>query len=124
MESRLEPRHYASAPAVRLAALERDLGIGGDQRVAWEAFVETFRSVARSLRCESTRVLAQDRVPPITEALRAHSRRLAAEMVATNRLNAIIDNLYQSLTPRQKMCADRFLAVLCCKLGWEVRATH
>jgi hypothetical protein len=85
--------------------------------------VETFRSVARSLRCESTRVLAQDRVPPITEALRAHSRRLAAEMVATNRLNAIIDNLYQSLTPRQQMRADRLLAVLCCELGWEVRAT-
>lgn len=108
-------------PHSRLTEIECELGIAGFQQAAWDVFVETFTTVQDSLG-RVTRASAHrfaERAPSLPEMLRAKRSRLAAELEAARMLEAIADSLYRTLTPRQRIHADRLLLPVCRELIWS-----
>lgn len=103
----------------RFVNLERDLAISDCQKPAWDAFVQTFESIAQSRLVKTARHVSDtsDRPLPVRDALTSQLQRLGDEIVLARTFNVTVGSLYQSLSPRQQARADRLLPVLCRDLG-------
>src|SRR5215510_10425025 len=99
----------ASTSDKRLEKLRCELAIADEQRAAWRAFVDSYRSLRSCLCCEMTDVLSQpaEQASPLTEVLNAYASCLSAELAAVETLAATLKKLYRTLSPQQRMRADR-----------------
>lgn len=103
----------------RLDEIAEDLGIAGFQRPVWNVFVDTVEDAHRELaaiKAVSARNVAET-APGFQEALSSRSKLIAAERRRFAELVEITEILYRSLTPRQRVRADRLLRPLCSGLG-------
>ncbi len=103
----------------RLAEFEHDLGIVGYQRAAWEVFLESFASLLQTLEDADTECVirvAGGNPRSLAGGLHEQMHRLSTLLQAMQILAASIENLYRSLTARQRERADRLLAPLCGEL--------
>ena len=117
---------FRPTAAVRpgLIQIEAELDLSTHQRAAWDVFVETFDWVRNDLDALEAivGVRCDDRAPGLRDALGMQAERVAARLSAVRHLESAAQNLYRTLSSRQRTRADRMLSVLCGEIGCVPRA--
>jgi LTXXQ motif family protein len=100
------PERFADAVEIRIALLHRALRIMPSQEVLFRAYADVIRSNAQVVNALFVvRSQATDLSAPAR--LRWYAQLTGAHAEAVNKLIAPFDALYQSLSPDQKVLADR-----------------
>ena len=100
------PEKFADDVEIRITQLHHELRIQPSQEALFDAYADTMRSNAHTIHMLFVeRIKAADFSAPAR--LRWYGQLSAAHAEAVNRLVAPLEALYQSLTPEQKVLADR-----------------
>jgi len=100
------PERFADDVEIRIALLHRELEIQPSQEALFVAYANAMRGNAQAIHALFLqRVTATDFSAPAR--LRWYAQLTAAHAEAVNRLIAPFGALYQSLSPEQKVLADR-----------------
>lgn len=107
----------------RLVDIQTELGIGEDQKAAWDVFANALVAVGRALERADIKVAEgfADRAPSLPRTLAAQNHLLSVQLTASRMLKAIIDSLYRFLTPPQQQRADRLLPTVLREIAWPSR---
>lgn len=110
----------------RLREIKADLAISGGQTSAWDELVDMFHSTADLLEAAAKEMACNyaERPPSFPDALELRMQNLMVHLATTRRLSASLRSLYRSLTPSQRMRADRLLPTLYAECGWLGRPTE
>ena len=93
----------------RLIIIEEELGISGPQVASWENFMTGLQRATATVRDISDEISPRLRAPSALEALRQQRDRLKAESDATTLLHKATQELYRTLSSKQRQKADRLV---------------
>ena len=103
-----------------LARVELELNLTSTQLPSWGALVETYDEVRDAIEAIETITAfrCEEHAPTLAQVLDMEAKYLAVRLGSVRRLHGAVAKLGRVLTPRQRIHADRLLAICFRDLGY------